>query len=239
MKTFKLFTFIFLGLIIFQSTSLLAVQEKGDRQTRQVSGFHGVSVSSGINLYLTQKSMEEVVVESESDDLDQIITKVEDGILKITMKQRSWFNFGWNHKSPKVYVSFKNLDKLEASSGSDVYSQAALKLDNLSVHASSGSDVKLELDANEVKVETSSGSDIYLKGKANLMQASASSGSDIKAEEFQTKKCTASTSSGSDIKVYASEEINASASSGGDISYYGNPKVKNVNESSGGDVHGK
>ena len=239
MKTFKLFTFIFLGLVIFQTTSALAVKEKGDRQTRQVSGFHGVTVSSGINVYLTQKSMEEVFVESESDDLDQIVTKVEGGILKITMKQRSWLNFSWNHKSPKVYVSFKTLDKLEASSGSDVYSQALLKVDNLDIHASSGSDVKLELDANDVNVETSSGSDISLTGKANLLHASASSGSDIKAEEFHTKKCTASTSSGSDIKVYASEEINASASSGGDISYYGNPAVKNVSESSGGDVHGK
>jgi len=239
MKTFKLFTFIFFGLVIFQTTSLFAVQEKGDRQTRQVTGFHGVTVSSGINLYLTQKSVEEVVVESESDDLDQIITKVEDGILKITMKQRSWFNFGWNHKSPKVYVSFKTLDKLDASSGSDVYSQSVLKVENLSLHASSGSDVKLELDANEVNLETSSGSDISLKGKANLFKASASSGSDIKADEFQTKKCIASTSSGSDIEVYASEEINASASSGGDITYRGNPAIKNVNESSGGDVHGK
>lgn len=239
MKTYKLFTFIFLGLVIFQTTSLLAVQEKGNRQTRQVSGFHGVAVSSGINVYLTQKSVEEVVVETESDDLDQIITKVEDGILKISMKQRLWFNFGWSHKSPKVYVSFKTLDKLEASSGSDVYSQAILKVDNLNLHASSGSDVKLELDANEVNVETSGGSDISLKGKANLLRASASSGGDISADEFHTKKCTASTSSGSDIKVYASEEINASASSGGDISYYGNPAIKNVNESSGGDVHGK
>jgi hypothetical protein len=99
--------------------------------------------------------------------------------------------------------------------------------------------VKLELEANEVVVESSSGSDIFLKGKVSVLEAHASSGSDIDASELQSRKCNASVSSGSDIKVYVTEELDANASSGGDITYSGNPKAKDINESSGGDVHGK
>ncbi len=231
MKTNQHVTFI-----LFAFAFLLGTTVQAGRQTRQVSGFHGVSVSSGIDLYLTQKDVEEVVVDADSDDLEKIITEVEGGILKIYIKQNSWMNLDWNSDPRKVYVSFKTLDKLYASAGSDVVSQSLLKLDKLDLDASSGSDIELELDANELNVEASSGSDIELKGKASYMQVSASSGSDIDAGELVTKKCNASTSSGSDIRIQVTEELEANASSGGDISYSGNPSQKDINESSGGDV---
>ena len=235
MKTIKLFSFILFCTALFQVTSLQA----GSRQTRQITGFHGILVTSGIDLYLTQKNVEEVAVEAESDELDKIITTVEGGILKIYIKEKSWLNLNWTNKPRKVYVSFKTLDKLEASAGADVISQSLLKLDKLNLDASNGSDVKLELEANELSVESSSGSDISLKGKANAMQANASSGSDINAGELLTKKCNVSVSSGSDMHVNVTEELDASASSGGDIAYSGNPAKKDINESSGGGVHGK
>ena len=239
MKTVKFFTLILFAAALFQATSLQAAQSGGNRQTRQISGFHGISVSSGIDLYLAQKNTEEVVVEANSDDLDKIITKVEAGILKIYVKEKSWLNMNWDKNPRKVYVSFKTLDKLDASAGSDVNADGVLKLDNLDLDASSGSDVRLELEANELSAESSSGSDITLKGNANVMQTSASSGSDINASELHAKKCTASVSSGADIRVYVINELDANASSGGDITYYGNPKTKDINESSGGDVSGR
>lgn len=234
MKTIKLFT-----IILFVAACFQAINANAERQTRQISGFHGVSVSSGIDLYLTQKNAEEVFVEAESDDINKIITEVEGGVLKIYIKEKSWFNLNWNTKPRKVYVSFITLDKIEASAGSDVISQGQFKLDRIKIDASSGSDVKLELEANEISVGSSSGSDISLKGTAINFQADASSGSDIDAGDLQTKNCNASVSSGSDVKVNVSEKLDANASSGGDIVYYGNPKIKDINKSSGGDVHGK
>lgn len=234
MKTIKLFTVLLFIAACIQSSGATA-----GRQTRQITGFHGVSVSSGIDLYLTQKTVEEVAVEAESEDLNKIITEVEGGILKIYIKEKSWFNLSWNSNPRKVYVSFKTLDKLEASAGSDVVSEGRLKLDKLNLDASSGSDVKLELEVTDLSVGSSSGSDISLKGTATDMEANASSGSDIDASELQAKNCNASVSSGSDIKVNVTEKLDANASSGGDITYSGNPKTKDINESSGGDVHGR
>lgn len=239
MKTNQFFSVVLFIAAFFQFEVLSASQTNADRQTRQISGFHGVSVSTGIDLYLTQKNAEEVVVETDADDLDKIITVVEGGILKIYLKDKSWFSLNMKNVHRKVYVSFKTLDKLHASAGSDVVSESPLKLDNLKIEASSGSDVKLELEANELSVESSSGSDVTLKGKAKFLQAGASSGSDINADELQTRKCSASTSSGSDIRVNVTDELSANASSGGDITYSGNPLKKDINKSSGGGVHGR
>lgn len=230
-----------LSLFLVITTGAHAALTSDGRQSRSVEEFHGISVSNGIDLYLTQKNVQEVRVEADEEDLENLVTKVEGGILKIYMKEKSWslFNMGWSHSARKVYVSFKTLDKLEASSGSDVVSQSVLNLDHLELDASSGSDVKLELNADRVNATTSSGSDIKLKGKANYLQANASSAGDIDATDFQTKRCDASASSGSDLRVYATEELDANASSGADIAYWGNPARKNINESSGGDVHNR
>ncbi len=234
MKTIKLTI-----LLLFVVVSVQSIAAGTSRQTRPVSGFHGISVTSGIDLYLTQKVSEEVVVEANSEDIDKIITEVEGGILKIYIKEKSWFNFDWKSRPRKVYVSFKDIDKIDASAGADVISENRFKLDELKVDSSSGSDVKLELDARDVRVGSSSGSDISLKGTAVSLQADASSGSDIDAADLQTKNCDASASSGSDVKVNVTETLNASASSGGDVYYSGNPKTKDINESSGGDVHSR
>lgn len=239
MKTSKLFTLILICTTLVQTNSLSASQADETRQKRNITGFHGVSVSTGIDLYLSQKNTEEVYVEADEDDLDKIITRVEGGILKIYIKEKSFFSFNWNTTPRKVYVSFIKLDKLEASAGSDARSEGVLKLDRLNLDSSSGSDIKLELDVNELDAHSSSGSDISLKGNATILQANASSGSDINAGELICKKCTASVSSGSDIRVNVTDELNANASSGGDISYSGNPDRKDINESSGGNVHGR
>lgn len=239
MKAMKILTLLLIVTVTFNAQFVFASGTGSSRQTRDVKGFHGVSVANGIDLYLTQKNTEEVVVEASDEYIDKIITTVEGGILKIYVKDRSFINFSWNHESKKVYVSFKELNKLYASSGSDVVSQALLKLGELDMDASSGADIELELEAKNVTAESSSGSDISLKGKTDDFHVSASSGSDVDAGSFESRKCNASASSGSDVKVYVTEELSANASSGGDIYYSGNPKTKDINESSGGDVHGR
>lgn len=239
MKTIQLFSLALLSFSLLLSEGVNASQMGVSKQNRTVSEFHGISVTSGIDLYLTQDNVQKVRVEADEDDMKNLVTEVEGGILKIYMKEKSWFNLGWSHTARKVYVSFKTLDKLEASAGSDVISQSVLKLSELELDASSGSDIKLELNADKISAESSSGSDIKLTGKAGYFHANASSGSDIDAIDFQTKRCDANVSSGSDIRVNVTDQLDANASSGGDIAYTGNPVRKNINESSGGDVHGR
>jgi hypothetical protein len=236
MKTLRLVTLLLLANLLFVNTSVQAANVLKGKQTRQVTGFHGISVSSGIHLQLTQENVEKVVVEAESDDMEKIITKVEDGILKIYVKDKSWSGFNWKNRTLKVYVSFKEMDKLHASAGSGVDAESSFKLGSFALHVSSGANVKLDLEATDMDVSASSGCGIVLKGKAREIKADASSGSHINAAELECKKCKASVSSGANIKVNVTEDLDANASSGGGITYSGNPATKNIHKSSGGGV---
>jgi len=228
---FSLFVFTLL------TTSAAAFAEK--TETRNVGkNFNGIDVSSGIDLYIRMGDTEEVKIVADDDIIEKIITEVEGGVLKIYVKQNNWFNWSGNEKR-KAYVTVKELKKVHASAGSDVKSENTLKGDDLEVSASSGSDLTLDVFYKNLKVDTSSGSDANLSGKAKYLTASSSSGSDLDARNLESVICKVSVSSGSDATVNVSEELEASASSGGDIDYYGNPSVKNIDESSGGDVSHK
>ncbi len=203
-------------------------------QERTVSGFNKIEVSNGIDLFLTQGDAESLTVQADENLLEIINTEVVGGTLRIYTEKSIR-----SAASRKVKVTFKNIDALTASSGSDVLSNSILELEDLKVRASSGADVDLELNAQNIFASSSSGSDIYLSGSAQSIEADASSGSSVKASKLSAENGTADASSGADVSINVSGKLSANASSGGDVTYYGNPQSVDKNKSSGGRVRSR
>lgn len=203
------------------------------KSTRDLSGFDAISVSTGIELYITQDSVEKVIVEADENLQEVIITEVRNGELKIyAEKQIMW------SKAKKVYVTAKKIKSLSASAGADVES-TPLTTGDIEVSASSGADVELILNAANVKSDASSGANLELKGTGESIRAGVSSGAGIEADGLICKTGEADASSGGHLSIYASQHVNAEASSGGSISVYGNPQTRDSSTSSGGGVHFK
>lgn len=238
MKTGKLLLTIILGFAA--GIGIAAAGNSYKTENRNVSNFNAVKVSTGIDLFITMGTTESVKIVADDDIIDELITEVKDGTLKIYMKQsNNWFNWNTGNQTRKAYVTVKELQAIDASSGSDVRSENTLKGEDLKVRSSSGSDIEIDVYYKNVWLDTSSGSDAKISGKTKTFEAEASSGSDIKAQELESKICKVSVSSGSDATVNVTDELYAKASSGADVRYYGNPQVKDIDESSGGDVSHK
>ena len=201
------------------------------KESRKVDSFDGIKTSAGIDVYLFQGDEEKVVVETDDNLQDCIKTEVKGSTLHCYIDCRV------RHSSMmKVYVNYKMLNKIDASSGSDVRGETVMKAESLRIESSSGADVKLEVEAQNISCSSSSGADILIKGKAEDFRGNASSGADIKADGLTVKTCNVSASSAGDIRITVTDRIDADASSGGDVVYYGKPDIEHVHESSGGDV---
>ena len=237
MKTMK-YLFLFSLVILVGANSTVIAGNSDKTETREVRDFNAIKVSTGIDLYLKMGDTEAVKIVADDDIIDRLVTEVKDGTLRIYMKRGDWFDWGGN-KTRKAYVTVKEIVAIDASSGSDVKTENTLEGESLKINASSGSDVNMDLYFKNVSLNTSSGSDARLSGKVKTFEAEASSGSDIKAQELESKICKVRVSSGSDATVSVSDELYAKASSGGDVRYYGNPTIKDIEESSGGDVSRK
>jgi len=224
--------------LLFSTTSCLfdGVQGNGNvvNKKRKISNdFVRLKVNKGIHVFITRDSKPSLVVEADENLHELITTVVENGTLTISTTR----NIG-RAQAKNIHLSVENLNEILVSSGAEVSSENTLVTEKLSVDASSGAEVKLQLKVADLTCDTSSGAMVRFKGKVNDLVVTSSSGSNINAFELDSKNCDAQASSGSNIKVNVSGNFVGRASSGAHIKYSGNPKTVKRNKSSGGSVSG-
>ena len=227
--------FTFPLLVAFLISTCALESQSQSRQERPVeSDFNEISVSSGVDLIVKQGSPAEIIVEADSDDIDDVKTEIKGGKLNVYFDGSvfSWFQ----SSSAKVYVTTEEIKKLSASSGADLKSVGEIEGESLEISSSGGADVEVSVKADNVILNSSGGADLMAEGETDYLEAHSSGGADIKARQLIAKRVKVSSSGGADVEVYASDEIEASASGGADVDYYGGAKAKKISESGGGDV---
>ncbi|MBS1947356.1 MAG: DUF2807 domain-containing protein [Bacteroidetes bacterium] len=218
---------LFISICTFSQTKV--VNDK-NAQKRNVTGFHAIKISGGIDLYLAQGEEAVVVSASDIDVRNRIKTVVENGVLKIYLDHEG-FHWNWGSLHMKAYVSFKALDALEASGGSDVYTESVIKSDKLNVRLSGGSDMKAQVNANSLSIDQSGGSDVNISGNVANLQIDASGGSDFHGYELFAEYCNIDASGGSDMHINVNKELNVVASGGSDVYYKGNAVIRKMSTS--------
>ena len=232
---------VLLSIIVLASFFIAAAQkafvDDPNAEQRTLSGsFNSIKISGGINLYLSQYETESIAVSaSEQKYKDGIKTVVENNVLKIYYEgDKKW---GGNKKM-KVYVSFKNLQRLEASGACDVQVAGTVNVSSLSLHMSGASDFKGDVKLNDLSLELSGASDAVISGVAHTVNIESSGASDVKGYDLTTDVCNARASGASDVNITVNKELSAEASGASDISYKGNGVIKDQ-RSSGASSIGK
>lgn len=232
---------LFLSIACLFSLAVFAQDTKvindANAVTRSLSSsFTAISVSSGIDLYLTQGNEESVAVSaSDQKHIDRIITEVVNGELKIYYNNKgiSWKS---DNRRLRAYVSCKTLEKLSASAGSGVHVNGSINTAKLNLDVSSGAGFEGAITATEMMADVSSGASIKITGSAGKLTVDASSGANFKGYDFAVDYCNASASSGADVHVTINKELSAKASGGGDIHYKGTALIRDLKTSGGGSV---
>ena len=233
---------LFLSLATLFSVAAFAQDTKvisdANATRRTLNGsFTAISVSSGIDLYITQGTEESVAV-SASDEkyMARFKTEVVNGTLKIYYDNNGVTWTAHENRKLKAYVSFKTLEKLNGSAGADVTVKGNMTVGNLDMKFTSGSEFNGELNAKEVTVEQNSGSEINISGKAEKLAIDVSSGSAFKGYGLTVDFCDAKASSGADVNITINKELSAKANSGGGIRYKGAGLIRDISINSGGMV---
>lgn len=222
-------------------------------ESRSVGEFSGIQVSTGVNVVFKQESPTNVKVIADADKLQYIVTKVDNGVLKVYVDNKGQKNLKFKNISVNVFSP--RMDNIKTSSGSTFTTINSVRENNLSIDASSGSIVKGKFNiANDTKVEATSGSDIKIDinsknfdfkgssgsstkfdGQAGMASFDISSGALCKADNLRTNQVEAESTSGGSLSINVVDKLKARASSGGLIKYKGNPEItSDINKISGG-----
>jgi hypothetical protein len=238
MKTFKTFSVLLLSLLLAGCVVNLQESITGNghvvKQKRDAAEFTGIKVSSGIDVFLTQGDAQNIEVETDENLQDWIKTEVTGSVLHIYTNKSIRLA-----KSKKVYLICKTIHSIEISSAGDVTGVTAFKTEKLDIEMSSAGDLNFEAEANTIGISISSAGNAYLKGKTDELKAELSSAGDLNAFDLEAKKGEISVSSAGKARVFITEEASFKSSSAGDIDYKGDPRIKEIQTSSGGSVNKK
>jgi hypothetical protein len=227
-------------------------------QVRKVPSFTAISVSSAIDLYLTQSNKNEGAVSATNDEIrDHIITEVVGGTLIIRLGDKgTWFSWRkWGNYKTKAYVSIKDIDALTASGASTVHLintiespkmriklsgasdfKGNIKAGVLTYQLTGASDYKGQITANSIDIDGSGASSIELTGRVDDLAVEVSGASDAKLYNLTAKGAILRASGASSIGVTVTEILRANSSGASDINYKGNPTVKESNTSGASDI---
>jgi len=213
------------GLITLASTSCMfmdGVDGNGKvvKETRDVSSFDAIKIGGAFEVYLSQGSSEGLEVEADENLLDLIRTEVRGGTLVIDTKENIR-----NSKEMNLYITFKDLEKLDLSGAVEVKSKGKLKFDDLTIDGSGASEITLELEADKLECDFSGASEIELSGKAKYCSIDNSGASELDAYDFVVGEYNIEISGAGDAKIHCTDVLTARISGAASIRYQGDPKV--------------
>ncbi len=254
---------IYLALLLLTGCAVNAQEKTSivydeNAQIRKVSSFTAISVSSAIDLYLTQSNKNEVAVSANNDEIrDHIVTEVVGGTLIIRLGDKgTWFSWKkWGNYKTKAYVSIKDIDALTASGASNVHLVNTIESPKMRIKLSGASDFrgnikagvllyqltgasdyKGEVNATSIDIDGSGASNIELTGTVDDLAVEVSGASDAKLYNLTAKGAILHASGASHVNANVTEILRASSSGASDINYRGNPNVKESTSSGASNI---
>jgi Putative auto-transporter adhesin, head GIN domain len=233
---------LFLSFLVAAITTGAVFAQKNindpNAEKRTVSGFHGIEVSTGIELTITEGNTEEVAVSAATTEWsDKIVTKVENGILKIYYENKlNAINSKKEKKELKAWVSYKSLDRLDANTGAQVEIEGTLKAASMKMNVNTGATVKGLVNIDDLNVDQNTGSVVTLSGNAGKLDVNGDTGSMFKGIDLETSNCNAKVSTGAGIYITVQKELYIKANTGGYVKYKGDAGIREIKTNTGGSV---
>ncbi len=200
---------------------------------RQVSGFSGITISGRHNVYITMGNTESLRLEGDAAAINEIETKVEDGVLKIRNKKqmntRSWNNTG----KVNIYIQAKSLNNLVLSGSGNVEVNGKVKSANLSNTISGSGSIEVSMEVGNYSAVISGSGKISAKGYAKNARITIAGSGDFDGHNLKTSNSSAKVSGSGDISIIADKQLDAVVSGSGDIRYSGNATVNSTKSGSG------
>ncbi len=223
-------TFALLLLLSGFTASSQTVINDPNATLRQVKSFNSIMVSGAVDVLLTHGKQIAVAVSAPASvGNDVILTEVEDNILKISVKS-SPFRISSRGKL-RVYVSYTQLEKINALSASNINFADTYNGDKLSIQLTGACDLKGNFNASKLNLKLTGASDAQLSGKALEVSLESVGASDFKAFGLTTEKLDASLSGASDARITVTGSVTGKISGASNLYIKGNPSQRDIKKS--------
>jgi len=202
-------------------------------KTRSVGEYDKVSVGGSFDVKLVAGEEGKLTIRIDENLLEYLVTKVEDGKLKIKWKKGTNIS---TRKSILITVPFKDISGVTLSGSGDVFSDATIKANDFKVVLSGSGDMKLVVKSTYLYSKISGSGNISLSGDTDKLEYSISGSGNINGYELVSNEADVKISGSGGIKTTVTENLKARIAGSGNIYYKGNPKRQDTKVSGSGNV---
>jgi len=197
-------------------------------QEREVGSFSGIAQSSSVDVFISYGENTSVTVRADQDIIDQVVTKVKDGILEISTTGRLW-----HVHVMEVHITMPVLNKILDSGSGDISCEGPVKGNNVFIGISGSGDLDASLEAVNLELKISGSGDVDISGVRGSLNIGIVGSGDVVASGLQLDKCAISIAGSGDVKLKGkAENLSIKLSGSGDINTYGltavNVSIKSV-----------
>ncbi len=222
------------------------VTGKGDpiQEVREVGAFTGVALNCSADVKVLQGNETKVTIDGQKNIVDELETKVENGVLEIRFKSKYSMK-SYSYKNLTVTVQTPNVASLAVSSSGSMAAQTPLKGQKLAVAVSGSGDIQLlevtyegltaavsssgsikiknAAIANEADIAVSGSGAVECGGTAKTANMAVSGSGGIAASTFAVFDGSAVVSGSGGIECNVSNALDAVVSGSGSVHYVGKP----------------
>jgi len=195
-------------------------------ENRSVAPFNSIYVSGPINIYIKQAEQESIIIRSDSNLLDNLITKVINGELKIYSEGRIQ-----HERVLDVYINYKNLDSIHASGASTITGRSILTTGKLKIKTSNASEVKLQVKVDSLNLIMNDNANVQLAGIVTNFDLLITHVGDLMAYNLVSQHCKATIVTGNQspgiARINVEKSLNVFIKGPRYIKYKGEAKVEN------------
>lgn len=202
---------------------------------RTTSSYDKIASSGSFDIKLVKGKEGQLVIEGEENIIKHIVTRVENGTLKIKTEKGFSLRPSWG-KGVKITVPFKEIEGLLLAGSGDVVGEDTIETSNFDVHVSGSGDIAISLSAKNVEASVSGSGDLVLKGKTSNLDVAVSGSGEVSALKLAADNVNARVSGSGDVEMQCKRELKARISGSGEVHYKGNPEKVDTKVSGSGEV---
>ncbi len=200
-------------------------------ETRDVSGFHNVSLDVDAKVELQQGAAEGVTITGDDNIVALVETVVENGSLKIRWGGDR--NYSTRYKRLAIVVRLKNIDGIRLGGSGYIHAER-LKTGTLKAAVAGSGDIVLDaLEADSLQGSIAGSGTLKAAGRADALEFTLAGSGDLVAPKLETRRVSISVQGSADAVVWATETLSVTVAGSGDVTYYGKPQVTKTVAGSG------
>jgi hypothetical protein len=201
---------------------ILAINTKAQKQERDLPEFYKISFATGGYLEIVQGEKQSVVLEGNQSELDNIITTVDNGRLRIYTK-----NYIEQIHDLKVYITVKELSDITVAGSGDVVMNSSLTTRSINLEISGSGDIKIsDLTASKVELQITGSGNINVKGTSTeRIDVNVTGSGDVKASELETKNADVNITGSGSVEIFTTDMLEDNIVGSGNLYYKGKPKI--------------